>query len=38
MGLKKRISTLLICGIIILGNISTVYADGANVVTLGTNL
>lgn len=38
MGLKKRISALLICGAIILGNVSTVYADGANVVTLGTNL
>lgn len=38
MGLKKRISALLICGIIVFGNISTVYADGANVVTLGTNL
>ena len=38
MGLKKRISALLICGVIILGNVSTAYADGANVVTLGTNL
>ena len=38
MGLKKRISALLICGAIILGNVSTAYADGANVVTLGTNL
>lgn len=38
MGLKKKISALLICGAIILGNVSTTYADGANVVTLGTNL
>lgn len=38
MGLKKKISALLICGAIILGNVSTAYADGANVVTLGTNL
>ena len=38
MGLKKRISALLICGAIILGNVSTTYADGANVVTLGANL
>lgn len=38
MGLKKKISALLICGVIILGNVSTAYADGANVVTLGTNL
>ena len=38
MGLKKKISALLICGAIILGNVSTPYADGANVVTLGTNL
>lgn len=38
MGLKKRISALLICGAIILGNVSTTYADGANVVTLGVNL
>ena len=35
---KKKISALLICGVIILGNVSTAYADGANVVTLGTNL
>ena len=38
MGLKKRISVLLICGVIVLSNITTTYADGANVVTLGTNL
>lgn len=38
MGLSKKISALLICGAIILGNVSTAYADGANVVTLGTNL
>lgn len=38
MGLKKKISALLICGAIIFGNVSTVYADGANVVTLGANL
>lgn len=38
MGLKKRISSLLICGAIILGNVTPAYADGANVVTLGTNL
>ena len=38
MGLKKRISALLICGAIILGNVITTYADGANVVTLGVNL
>lgn len=38
MGLRKKISSLLICGAIILGNVSTAYADGANVVTLGTNL
>ena len=38
MGLKKKISALLICGAIILGNVNIAYADGANVVTLGTNL
>lgn len=38
MGLKKKISSLLICSAIILGNVSIVNADGANVVTLGTNL
>lgn len=38
MGLSKKISALFICGAIILGNVSTAYADGANVVTLGTNL
>lgn len=38
MGLKKKISSLLICSAIILGNVSIVHADGANVVTLGTNL
>ncbi|WP_302569551.1 DUF1002 domain-containing protein [uncultured Clostridium sp.] len=38
MGLKKRISALLICSSIVLGSITPAYADGANVVTLGTNL
>ena len=38
MGLKKRISALLICGAIILGNVTPVFADVANVVTLGANL
>lgn len=38
MGLKKKISSLLICSALILGNVSIVHADGANVVTLGTNL
>ena len=38
MGLKKRISALLICSSIALGSITPAYADGANVVTLGTNL
>lgn len=38
MGLKKRISALLICGAIILGNVTPVFADFANVVTLGANL
>lgn len=38
MGLKKRISALLICSLIVLGSITPAYADGANVVTLGTNL
>lgn len=38
MGFKKKISSLLICGAIILGNANIVHADGANVVTLGTNL
>ena len=38
MGLKKKISALLICGAIILGNVNIAYADGDNVVTLGTNL
>lgn len=38
MGLKKRISALLICSSIVLGSITPSYADGANVVTLGTNL
>lgn len=38
MGLKKRISALLICSSIVLGSITPTYADGANVVTLGTNL
>ena len=38
MSLKKRISALLICSSIVLGNITPAYADGANVVTLGTNL
>ena len=38
MGLKKRISALLICSSIVLGSINPAYADGANVVTLGTNL
>ena len=37
MGLKKRISALLICSSIVLGSITPAYADGANVVTLGTN-
>lgn len=38
MSLKKRISALLICSSIVLGSITPAYADGANVVTLGTNL
>ena len=38
MGLKKRISALLICSSIVLSSITPAYADGANVVTLGTNL
>lgn len=38
MGLKKKISALLICSSIVLGSITPAYADGANVVTLGTNL
>ena len=38
MSLKKRISELLICSSIVLGSITPAYADGANVVTLGTNL
>lgn len=38
MGLKKRISALLICSSIVLGSITPAYADGTNVVTLGTNL
>lgn len=38
MGLKKGISALLICSSIVLGSITPAYADGANVVTLGTNL
>lgn len=38
MGLKKKISALLICGAIILGNVTPVFADVANVVTLGANL
>lgn len=38
MGLKKIISALLICSSIVLGSITPAYADGANVVTLGTNL
>ena len=38
MGLKKRISALLICSSIVLGSITPAYADGANLVTLGTNL
>lgn len=38
MGLKKRISALLICSSIVLVSITPAYADGANVVTLGTNL
>lgn len=38
MGLKKRISALLICSSIVLSSITSAYADGANVVTLGTNL
>ena len=38
MGLNKRISALLICSSIVLGSITPAYADGANVVTLGTNL
>ena len=38
MGLKKRISALFICGAIILGNVTPVFADVANVVTLGANL
>lgn len=38
MGLKKRISALLICSSIVLGSITPAYADGANVVTLGINL
>lgn len=38
MGLKKRILSLILCGSIILGSVTPVFADGANVVTLGTNL
>lgn len=38
MSLKKRISALLICSSIVLGSITPAYADGANLVTLGTNL
>ena len=30
MGLKKRISALLICSSIVLGSITPAYADGAN--------
>lgn len=38
MSLKKKFSALLICSSIVLGSITPAYADGANVVTLGTNL
>lgn len=38
MGLKKKILSLLLCGVIVLGSVTPVFADGANVVTLGTNL
>ena len=38
MGLKKKITALLLSCAIVLGNITPAYADTANVVTLGANL
>ena len=38
MGLKKKITALLLSCAIVLGNITPAYADTANVVTLGANI
>lgn len=38
MKLKKKITSLILCGAIILGSINFAFADGSRVVTLGANL
>ena len=38
MGLKKKITSMLLSCAIVLGSINLAFADGANVVTLGANL
>ena len=38
MSLKKRITSLTICGALILSSINFVFADSARVVTIGANL
>ena len=38
MKLKKKITSLLLCGALFLGSINFAFADGARVVTLGANL
>lgn len=38
MKLKKKITSLILCGALLLGSINFAFADGSNVVTLGANL
>lgn len=38
MNLKKTITSLALCGVLILGQVTPAFADSANVVTLGANL